>query len=85
MFSTIHDAWGSNFRETKEMFLQSNVPDWVTEQHPHIEHFCPTCKHRMSDAQKPLRHIPNRNEPLIKAVVVGIVTLFILSMNNKKN
>jgi hypothetical protein len=81
MFSSIEDAWGSGFRETREMFQAKPV---IYAQHK--EHFCPSCQARYEPISPP-SSIKTITTPLddhfITASLVGMLVLVVLSVLEK--
>jgi len=86
MFSTIQEAWGNNFQETRELFTQPSVlqsPKQNQHQEQHIEHFCTSCKARYDPNAKTIVDIKDIDNHIINAFLVGAVVLIFLHLTDK--
>lgn len=84
MFSTIHEAWGSNFQETREAFQQPSIARQIqTPSHkmPYVEHFCPSCRSKLQ--RPPSVNMPCINDHILNATLFGLLVLVILQLMEK--
>lgn len=89
MFSSIQEAWGSSFQETREMFKASNIPHYM--KHPNnqaapkqVEHFCPGCMKRASTTTEHFA-APTCNDTIVQAGLFGLLVLIALHLLENKS
>jgi hypothetical protein len=89
MFSTIEDAWGSSFKETRPIFAPCPATKPPSIEQPLVEHFCPSCKAKIAEVQQPLAlNKPNvysnsLDKHFIHALLFGLLILIALHLMEK--